>query len=110
MPGYSKFCRYCDELVPPDATVCPSCGKENPTGSLRCPKCRSPIRPGWSRCLTCGLDLEIDCPECGERTFFGDYCEACDARLVVVCPHCETEQPPVGDTCVECGKPLTATA
>jgi len=110
MPGYSEFCRYCDELVPPDGTVCPSCGKENPTGPLRCPKCRSPIRPGWARCSTCGLDLEIDCPACGERTFFGDYCEACDAELVVVCPHCETEQPPVGDTCIECGKPLTATA
>lgn len=109
MPGYREFCRFCDELVPSDAAVCPHCGKENPTGPLRCPKCHSPIQPGWNRCSTCGLTLEIECPTCRETTFFGDYCEVCDARLTVVCPHCNTEQPPLGETCIECDKPRTET-
>ena len=108
MVGYDLPCRYCEALVPPDSAFCPVCGKVNPTGPLRCPKCRSPIRKAWARCSHCGLPLKINCPHCGKETFFGDYCEHCSGRLVVTClnPRCGFEQPPVGDVCVKCGRPL----
>jgi len=108
MAGFKHPCRYCDKLVPPDSETCPLCGKVNPTGPLRCPKCRHPIEQGWAACVSCGLKLQTVCPECFTSTFFGDYCAACDARLVVVCPNpkCRFEQPPVGDLCFKCKKPL----
>ncbi len=107
MVGYSKPCRYCGELVPPDANVCPSCGKINPI-EQRCPRCHVPIQENWKACPSCGLGLSIACPRCGKQTFFGDYCQACGQRLTVVCPNrkCRTEQPPIGPNCVRCGKPL----
>lgn len=108
MPGYKHPCRYCGKLIEAEANVCPFCGKVNPLGPLRCPKCRNPIQKGWKKCSNCGLSLEVDCPKCGKMTFFGDYCEHCDARLVVVCQNskCKMEQPPIGDKCIRCGKPL----
>ncbi|HHX87344.1 MAG TPA: hypothetical protein GX693_04085 [Firmicutes bacterium] len=108
MPGYQHPCRYCDKLIPPDANACPICGKVNPLGPLRCPRCAAPTRKGWVRCSSCGLDLQLKCPACGQNTFFGDYCEHCGHRLAVICPHrkCRTEQPPLGDKCIKCGKPL----
>ncbi|MGQ9604524.1 MAG: double zinc ribbon domain-containing protein [bacterium] len=82
--------------------------QKNPLGPLRCPKCRNPIQKDWKKCSNCDLSLEVACPKCGKTTFFGDYCEHCDARLVVACPNpkCKTEQPPNGDKCIKCGKPL----
>lgn len=108
MPGYKHPCRYCNKLVPPESNVCPFCGKINPSGPLRCPKCRNPIQKDWGTCSICGLALKVTCPKCNKPTFFGDYCERCGARLVVVCPNpkCKTEQPPISDKCVKCGKPL----
>lgn len=108
MSGYKHPCRYCGKLVESGANVCPYCSKINPLDVLRCPKCRNPIEKDFAACPNCGLVLKIDCPVCGKETFFGDYCEHCDARLVIVCPHkkCKTEQPPIGDKCIKCGKPL----
>lgn len=110
MVGYKIPCRYCEALVEPSASVCPMCSRVNPAGSLRCPVCRNPVRKSHVSCSGCGLELRGPCPACGEETFRGgDYCEHCDARLVVVCPHekCRAEQPAVGsNVCMECGKPL----
>ena len=108
MVGFKHPCRYCNQLVPPNANVCPFCGKVSPVGSLRCPKCRNPVEKGWFACSHCGLSLQIDCPKCSEKTFLGDYCEKCDARLLVACTNrkCKTEQAPGSDCCVKCGKPL----
>lgn len=108
MPGYKKACEYCGELVPPDANVCPFCGRSNPAGPARCPKCKSPIERTWKVCSNCSQPLVILCMKCGKQTFFGDYCDACGARLAVICPNpkCGFEQPPVGEKCVKCGKPL----
>ncbi len=108
MPGYKHPCRYCDNLVESDANVCPFCGKVNPVGPLRCPKCRNPIERTHKNCSHCGLLLEINCPYCNKKTFFGDYCEHCDKRLIVVCknPKCKEEQPPISENCIKCGKPL----
>ncbi len=108
MSGYKHPCRYCDRLVTSGSNVCPYCGKVNPLDSLRCQKCHNPVDRDYIKCPHCGLDLIIECPHCGEKTFFGDYCDHCDARLVVVCPNrkCKKEQPPVGDKCVKCNKPL----
>ena len=108
MPGYKHPCRYCDKLVPPESKVCPFCGKINPTGSLRCPKCQNPVQKDWVKCGKCGFDLKTTCPKCGKATFFGDYCENCSARLTVVCPNpkCKTEQLPISEKCVKCGKLL----
>lgn len=108
MVGYKHPCRYCNNLVPPNSKVCPFCGKINPKGPTRCPKCRNPINEKFKVCSNCGLALSVTCPKCGKETFFGDYCEHCDSRLVVVCPHrkCKTEQPPIGDICIKCNKPL----
>jgi len=107
MPGYKHPCQYCGKLVPPDSNVCPHCGRVNPSG-LRCPKCRNPIRKDWVNCSHCGLPLKVACPKCGKTTFFGDYCEQCSARLLVVCPNpkCKTEQSPIGENCVKCNRPL----
>jgi RNA polymerase subunit RPABC4/transcription elongation factor Spt4 len=107
MAGYKHPCRYCGKLIPPESNVCPICGRRNPL-SLRCPKCKSPIEKGWKSCSDCGLSLEIICPSCGKPTFFGDYCDVCDAPLTVICPNpkCRTEQPPLGDKCIKCHKPL----
>lgn len=108
MPGYKHPCRYCGQLTPPDANVCPFCGKVNPAGPTRCPHCRNPIRKEHAACSGCGLNLRIVCSECFEETFLGDYCEHCDARLLVVCPNrkCGAEQAPVGDSCIKCGATL----
>ena len=108
MPGYKHSCQYCGKLIEADSNTCPFCGKVNPLGLLRCPKCRNPIEKDWKKCGNCGLLLEVTCPKCGKTTFFGDYCEHCDARLVVVCPNpkCKNEQPPIGEKCIKCGKPL----
>lgn len=108
MSGYKQSCRYCDKLVEADANVCPFCGKVNPIGDLRCQRCRAPIKMDWKKCSGCGLDLVINCPKCGKETFFGDYCAQCGERIVVICPNpkCKAEQPPVGDTCRNCSKPL----
>ena len=108
MPGYSRPCRYCNQLVLPDATDCPACGKVNPIYGPSCPVCRTHIEPGWKKCPSCGLSLEANCPKCGKLTFLGDYCNQCQARLTIVCPNkkCRLEQAPIGDKCVKCGKPL----
>jgi predicted amidophosphoribosyltransferase len=107
LPGYMHPCRHCGKLSPPDANVCPSCGKVNPL-QARCPKCANPIRKSWVACSSCGLSLRLACPFCGRDTFFSDYCEHCDARLVVKCQNrkCGAEQPPLGGSCSQCGKPL----
>ena len=108
MPGYKHPCRYCSQLIPPDSNACSLCGKVNPLGSLRCPKCCNPIAQDDKKCSCCRLSLEIACPKCNQSTFFGDYCEHCGERLLVICPNpkCKLEQPPVGETCKKCGKPL----
>jgi predicted amidophosphoribosyltransferase len=104
--GYKHPCRYCGKLIPPNSNVCPFCAKDNPLGPLRCPRCMNPIDKEWKKCSGCGQELSVQCPECGEKTFFADYCEKCGARLVVKCPGCLKEQPPLGDNCIKCGKPL----
>lgn len=108
MPGYSRPCRYCNQLVPPDTNVCPICGKVNPLSGPSCPKCAARIEAGWKKCPSCGLVLEVKCPKCGKATFLGDYCDQCQARLTVFCTNkkCRLEQAPIGDKCIKCGKPL----
>lgn len=106
MPGYQHPCRYCDQFIEPDTNVCPLCGKNNPLGPLRCQKCRNPIIKGAKKCSHCGLDLTVECPKCGKNTFWGDYCEYCDAELQITCNHCKTKQPLVNETCIKCKKNL----
>ena len=106
LPGYKHPCKYCGKLVSSDDNVCPFCGKVNPVGPTRCPKCRNPIETGQISCSNCGLPLQINCPFCGKPTFFGDYCQNCGLRLMVVCPKCNTQQAPLGEKCIKCGKPL----
>jgi RNA polymerase subunit RPABC4/transcription elongation factor Spt4 len=108
LPGYMRPCRYCEKLIPPDANVCPLCGKVNPSGPRRCPQCASPVQKAWINCSSCGLSLELACRACGQKTFFGDYCEHCGIHLGVTCPNpkCRAEQPPLGENCIKCGKPL----
>jgi len=108
MSGYKHPCKYCGKLIEPDANVCPFCGKVNPIGLLRCPKCEYPIQKDYKVCPNCGLKLEITCPYCGEQTFFGDYCDKCGTRLLMICSNrkCKIEQPPIEENCIKCGKPL----
>jgi RNA polymerase subunit RPABC4/transcription elongation factor Spt4 len=108
MPGYKQLCRYCNNLVPPDSEVCPFCGKVNPIGPTRCPGCKSPVQENWKACNSCGLSLEIVCPNCKMPTFFGDYCRNCGATLTITCSNrkCRAVQPPLGNKCIKCGKPL----
>lgn len=108
MVGYKHPCRYCDQYIPSGSAVCPLCGKETPLGPLRCPRCRNPVQKNWQSCNSCGLELQVECPYCHELTAFTEYCQHCDERLVIKCPNekCGAEQPPLGDTCVECGEPF----
>jgi len=108
MPGYKHQCIYCGKLIENDAKYCPYCAKVNPLGPLRCPRCRNPITKEYKVCANCGLNLIIICPKCKKETFFGDYCDNCNERLLVVCknPKCKEEQPPVQSNCIKCGKPL----
>jgi len=108
MTGYKHPCRYCGELVPPDANACPACAKINPCGDFRCHKCRAPVKEGWKACASCGFKLEIKCAKCAGTVFFGDYCAKCGAPLTVVCQHkgCGEEQPPVSENCRKCGQKL----
>ena len=106
MISYKQPCRYCDQLIPPESNICPLCGKVNPLGPLRCPKCSNPVRKDYIVCSNCGLSLRVTCPSCGETTFFGDYCEHCGERLTVICPKCGTEQPPIDNKCIKCGRTL----
>ena len=106
MVGYKKPCKYCGELVDPDANLCPFCGRVGPTDLTRCPKCRAPTQAGQRVCQNCGLELIVVCPTCAKATFFGDYCMSCGSRIMVTCPKCGTQQPPLGDKCAKCKKPL----
>ena len=108
MAGYKKPCRYCGDLVPSEAKVCPFCAKGNPLGQFRCPKCRIPIAKGWKACSNCGLSLEAECPYCKEMTFLSDYCEHCNKKLTVICPNkkCNSQQPFMGQRCTECNTKL----
>lgn len=108
MPSFKRPCRYCNQLNPPDSNTCPFCGKVNPVGPLRCPNCENPIQMGWKACSSCSLKLETSCPSCGKITFLGDYCQSCDAQLVVICgnPKCKTEQRIGREKCIKCSKPL----
>lgn len=108
MIGYKHPCRYCDQFIPSGSAVCPLCGKENPLGPLRCPRCRNPVQKTWRTCNSCGLELRVECPFCHTMTAFTEYCQHCEKRLVVQCANekCGAEQPPLGDTCVECGEPF----
>ena len=104
--GYKHACKYCGKMVSPNPTVCPFCGKANPTGPFRCPKCHEPVEKDWKVCPKCNQELRIVCPFCGKVTFFGDHCDNCGKRLLVTCSHCKQQQPPLGDNCIKCGKPL----
>jgi hypothetical protein len=104
--GYKHPCKYCNKLVPPNSAVCPFCGKVNPLGPYRCPKCHEPIEKEWQVCPRCNQNLRIVCPFCKKVTFFGDNCEDCGARLLVKCPNCGQEQPPISDKCIKCDQPL----
>ncbi|MCL5010693.1 MAG: DUF5684 domain-containing protein [Patescibacteria group bacterium] len=104
--GYKHACKYCDKLIPPNSNICPFCKKSNPLGPCRCPKCREPIEKEWQVCAKCNQDLRIVCPFCKKVTFFGDHCEDCGARLLITCPNCGQEQPPLGDKCIKCGQAL----
>ena len=106
MIGYKHPCRYCDKLIAAESNTCPFCGKINPLGPLMCPKCKSPVHKDWIKCGSCGQALRIVCPMCGKETFFGDYCDKCDARIQVRCRKCHKEQSPVSDKCIYCGKVL----
>ncbi len=107
MGSYNQFCRHCRQLIPGDAQVCPFCQRVNPLMS-RCPRCQAPTRSTYRSCTVCGLTLEIQCPQCGQTTFFDDYCRHCSAPLTVECPNpkCRLRQAPLGDDCRQCGKPL----
>ena len=107
MSGYNVPCRFCGKLIPKESNVCPVCGKSDPI-FLRCPKCRDILKKDWVNCPSCGLSLRIKCPKCGQETFFDNVCEKCGEELKVVCPNpkCRTEQLPVSDKCIKCGKPL----
>ncbi|MDD5569129.1 MAG: DUF5684 domain-containing protein [Candidatus Pacebacteria bacterium] len=104
--GYKHACKYCDKLIPPNSSACPYCEKVNPLGPSRCPKCHEPIEKDFKVCPNCNTNLRIVCPFCNKTTFFGEHCEDCGERLLVKCPKCGQEQPPLGDTCIKCGKPL----
>lgn len=106
MPGYKHPCKYCGKLVSSDEGLCPFCGKVNPTEPYRCPRCRHPIDHGQIRCSDCGQSLRVKCPHCAQETFFGDYCGGCGKRLTIKCRRCGEEQPPLGNKCIKCGKPL----
>lgn len=99
-------CKYCGKSVPPNSTTCPFCEKVNPLGPYRCPKCHEPIEKEWKICPKCNQNLRIVCPFCKKITFFGDHCEDCGKRLLVKCPNCGQEQPPIADNCIKCGKPI----
>lgn len=104
--GYKHACKYCGKLIPPDSTACPYCEKVNPLGPFRCPKCHEPIEKDFKMCPKCKLNLRIVCPFCEKTTFFGEHCEDCGTRLMVTCPNCGQEQPPISDKCIKCEKPL----
>ncbi|CAJ36592.1 double zinc ribbon domain-containing protein [Methanocella arvoryzae] len=110
MAGYKQPCKYCGKLVPPDSNICPYCARADPNGPMKCPKCRATVEPGFKVCPHCGLQLQLTCPKCGKPTFFGAQCDACGGSLKVKCPNpkCGFEQPPTGENCVKCGKPLNA--
>ena len=108
MVGYKHPCRYCNQFIPSGSSVCPLCGKINPLGPLRCPQCRHPVQNNWKSCNHCGLALSIECPYCQQSTYFSEYCQHCQAQLIIKCKNeqCGKEQPPIGVVCIECGEPF----
>jgi RNA polymerase subunit RPABC4/transcription elongation factor Spt4 len=107
LAGYKHPCMYCEKFIPPDSNLCPYCGKTDPF-TLRCPQCRNPVDRDWIKCSHCGLSLHMRCPVCEKDTFVGNYCEQCNAYLLVACPNrrCKMEQLPIFTKCIKCGKPL----
>lgn len=102
--GPRQPCKYCGKIISPNSNLCQFCGKVSPLGPLRCPKCRNPVAQTAATCGGCGLAMKIFCIFCGKKTSFGDYCDKCKQRLLVVCPECQREQPPIGERCIKCGK------
>ena len=106
MAGYKHPCAYCGKLVNRTRTFARTAVKELRRGHFKCPRCRNTVERDFKLCAHCGLPLHIICPTCGKETFFGAQCDVCSTSLLVTCPKCKTQQPPVGPNCVKCGKPL----
>ena len=72
-----------------------------------CAKCGTRLQPNSKFCLECGQvvlnENETICPKCGEKTQKGNFCYACGTPLSKKCPNCNTDVPPDGKFCPECG-------
>lgn len=105
---YSKFCSYCNQLIPGDSTVCPLCMKEDPF-TMRCLKCRNPIQKNWKVCSSCGIKLVAICPKCNKEVPTAIKCENCNETLLMRCKNkkcLEVQVVTKGRKCIKCGKKI----
>lgn len=107
MAGYDKPCIGCGSFIGYDSHFCPVCGRQSPFYDA-CPSCGAEIKRAWQRCASCGRELHIVCPHCGQPTFVGEKCDKCGQSLMVRCSNklCQGMQFFQNEKCTLCGKKI----
>ncbi|ABX44118.1 SPFH domain-containing protein [Lachnoclostridium phytofermentans] len=98
-------CDNCGAFYSANTKFCPECGNRyNP-----CPNCKADIPDGATNCSSCGYELPIPCPGCGNLVHSKKhkFCPECGTPLVKKCPKCETVIEGSPKFCPECGEKLS---
>lgn len=80
--------------------------QSQPSGSVALSKMPRADSKSLEKLSRLRVELGNDCPHCGGKTFFGDYCEYCGMELKVTCPKCGNKQAPLSEYCLKCKRPV----
>ena len=70
---YGDYCFECGKPLPAYIAA--------PPGSFMCPKCHNPTKKEFVACPHCGISLQIECPQCKKKTYYGVNCQECGKPL-----------------------------
>ncbi len=75
---------------------------------MKCRKCGSEIPDESIRCSSCGIKVNMYCPECKTLNRFGSKtCKNCGFELLKTCPECTSKNLYSMDECRKCGYKFT---
>ncbi len=74
---------------------------------MKCRKCGAEIADNSIRCSSCGIKVNMVCPECKTLNSFGTFvCKTCGFELLKKCPSCNTVNSYSAEFCRKCGAEL----
>jgi double zinc ribbon protein len=112
MTGQDSFaCRFCKELLPPDALYCTHCNRSQDRLFIRCKFCKHEIPIGATHCIHCGRSQSLvllSCEFCREEipsnAHYCPHCNRCVKSTANRCKFC-MEELPIGAThCAYCAR------